>query len=303
MIAFRALRPAELDDWYAHCQSVFQEEDADYFRKHYERDPDAASDLIFVALDEDAIVSTVRVFARKVWISGRLVSMGGIGEVSTKPFYRRQGIAAALLDMAISAMEAEGMQLSILFGNAPLYSRKGWRFCDVVSTDIRADALPELPKGVAIRPFTEGDLPWLMGMYDLTAARMDGAIFRSEAYWRGWVLPHWLSPMVLQAEDSPVAYCAGSLTRDDPTRASVTEMAFAPQAEPLAAGMLRALAQTLGADVVRFPAMILPGIAGHRVEETRGMMCRLNLPFDGISSTDALVRTMANPGMFDTDHF
>lgn len=303
MIVYRTLRPAELTAWYAHCQSVFQEEDADYFRKHYERDPDAASELIFVAADQNAIVSSVRVFVRKVWLGGRLISMGGIGEVGTKPSYRRRGIAAALLDLAITAMEDRRLPLSILFGNEPIYSRKGWRFCSVAHTQANASELPALPEGAAMRPFMETDLPYLMGMYDMTAARMDGTVFRTEDYWHRWALPHLRTLQVLQAEDRPVAYCACLPAREKPLCAQVMELAFAPQAEPLAAGMLRSFAKTLGADAVRFPASVLPKVLGSRVEEKQGMMCRLNLPRPGILSTDALVRAMAHPGMFDTDHF
>ncbi|MDL2317531.1 GNAT family N-acetyltransferase, partial [Eubacteriales bacterium OttesenSCG-928-A19] len=126
-MVFRSLEPRELEAWFAHCQSVFRLEDTEYFRRHFLFDPHADASLIFVAMDGEVIASSLRVFRRHIWLKGRVVAMGGIGEVGTKLEYRKRGLAAELLQLAIAAMETQGMPVSILFGDQPIYERAGWR--------------------------------------------------------------------------------------------------------------------------------------------------------------------------------
>lgn len=199
-LIYRTLRAQEIEAWYDHCDAVFVNEARAYFVRHYEMDPEADLDLIFVAVDGETIAGTVRVFNRRVWMHGQIVPMGGIGEVSVKPAYRKRGIATTLLRIATDAMCERGMVVSILFGNEPLYYAEGWRFVDLVRTRMEAP-----PPG---KPMREDDLPLLMGMYDLFAGRFHGAIVRDEAYWRQWVLPMWGSCELYEMGGRPVAYRA-----------------------------------------------------------------------------------------------
>jgi len=45
--------------------------------------------------------------------------MGGIGEVSTKAAYRRQGLSGKLLEMSVAYMEAEDLDFSMLGTGTP----------------------------------------------------------------------------------------------------------------------------------------------------------------------------------------
>lgn len=69
-------------------------------------DPDRTPEGIFVALDSSAgvIASTVRVFTRRIIVQGGEFKLGGIGEVSTKSQYRRQGLASKLLQVLLPSL-------------------------------------------------------------------------------------------------------------------------------------------------------------------------------------------------------
>lgn len=303
MIAFRTLRLEELPAWYAHCDEVFQDEADGYFQRHYESDPDADPALIFVAMDGDVIASTVRVFRREMWLSGRAVPMGGIGEVSTKPAYRKRGLASELLKHAIAAMEAEGMPLSVLFGNQRIYETHGWRFAPMARDGIPAAELPA-SCGIEIRPFRQEDLQAVMGLYDLYAGRLQGALLRREEYWRRWVLPQWKTPWVLMAEGRPLAYCVAAPRKDGPVL-SVDEVCAAPQAEALLPAFIGALCRATGSDRAEYFPAILPGVVGEGASPYADYMVRVNIPVLGYESSGALAAAMAKAGcgVFAADSF
>lgn len=299
MIEFRTLRERELDAWYAHCDSVFHEEPG-YFRKHFEWDPFRDNSLIFVAVDGGKIVSTVRVFDRIVWIAGRAVKMGGIGEVSTKPEYREKGYAGTLLGMAIEAMRERRMPVSILFGDHPMYQRKSWQFYPVIFKRVTRALLPGLPEGARVRPFQPEDLPFIMGIYDLYAGRLDGAVQRSQAYWKQWVLPQWCHPIVLLSEDRPVAYCCLSRDRQQNVL-RIEELNATPQGEELLPGFLRAAANE-SFDEINVYARLIPRIDGHEFVGYR-MMIRANDEYIEDWIGERQTPWIRHAGMFAVDMF
>lgn len=300
---FRHLEPNEVERWAMHCEEVFGLEDAGYFLRHYRQDPTADASLIFVAMDGEEIASTVRVFRRDIWLHGRVVAMGGIGEVSTKPAYRKKGLAAELLQMAIAAMEERGIPVSILFGDQKIYEKAGWRFCAIPLVYSEVAALKPLPGDVIIRPFEEGDLPTLMGLYDLYAGRLDGAVVRSEAYWRSWVLPQWQVPQVLVQNGRPVAYCCMQRGQQDTHRLWAQEIAAAPHATQLLGGFLRALAEQQGCIQVAYLSPLLPDVPDAVPLPAHTMMVRLNSPVEDCRTSDGLVASMQHAGMFPVDGF
>ena len=85
---FRRLRPEELEDWFTHLVSVFalgsSKGGREYFLRHWENDPWKNLEDIFVAVEAGQILSTVRIMPRRIFLAGEEVTMGGIGEVSTK---------------------------------------------------------------------------------------------------------------------------------------------------------------------------------------------------------------------------
>lgn len=303
MIEIRALRPNEIDAWVQHCQGVFQLEDTDYFQRHYTLDPYVDCSLIFIVVHDGEIVSTVRVFDRKVWISGRSVHIGGIGEVSTKIAYRGQGYAGALLNVAIEAMQKRDMPVSVLFGNKPLYEKMGWRFAPRRYTITQRAILPEISMEVTIRPYQPTDLPYLMGIYDFFAGRLDGAVIRSEAYWRRWIVNQWQTPAVFLLGDRPFAYCCTSKSSMD-DMLCIDELCASPDGEMHLPSFVKAMMLANGSEKARFHTSFMPHIAGEDATVTNAMMVRINdcTFFDGVAE-DFVATSMRNAGMFSVDMF
>ena len=65
---FRALRPEELEAWLDHVTSVFTG-GRQYFSNHWHNDPWRDAEGIRIAVDNGTIVSTVRVFIRKIFLA------------------------------------------------------------------------------------------------------------------------------------------------------------------------------------------------------------------------------------------
>lgn len=298
----RTLTPDALDAWYTHCQGIFLLEEQGYFQRHYELDPDADCSLIFITMQDGEIASTVRVFDRNVWIAGRSVHIGGIGEVSTKPAYRNKGYAGALLRMAVDAMQKRDMPLSILFGNRLIYEKMGWRFAPIHNTIVKQDMLSDLSDEVSIRTYIPSDLPFLMGIYDFFAGRLDGSVIRSEAYWKRWVVNQWHLPTILIVEDRPLAYCCVSKKVDGVL--SVDELCASPDGEVYLPGFLKAIMHANGCEKARLHAALIPQIAGEKETIVDEMMVRVNdgAFYEGMTE-DFITTSMRNAGMFWVDMF
>ena len=117
---FRPLYPDELEAWLDHVTSVFTG-GRRYFSNHWHNDPWRDPEGIRVAVDKGTIISTVRVFIRKMFLHGEPITVGGIGEVSTRPEYRRRGIATQLLKDSIQFMESRDIVFSSLHGSQRIY--------------------------------------------------------------------------------------------------------------------------------------------------------------------------------------
>lgn len=100
----------------------------DFFRRYIELDPAFEPRNVWVAEWGGELVSCVQIFPRRVRIGGRVLPMGGIGSVFTRPDHRRRGVAGALLDRTIDAMRVRGMVLSYLLAERlRWYGRYGYR--------------------------------------------------------------------------------------------------------------------------------------------------------------------------------
>lgn len=201
---FRTLRPEELDAWAEHCNEVFtgvgHAVDKEYFLRHYNNDPWRDTDGIFVAVDGGRIASTVRLFQRHVWLLGTEVPMGGIGEVSTKPEYRGQGLAGRLLEMALEKMRRDGTAVSVLLSMYhDFYGRYGWKV--IAKPYAKYASAPALPcEGRRLKP---DDMPKLMAV-DEASEKTDWAVVRTEReYWDLW-MPHALKKGVAAVEGADI---------------------------------------------------------------------------------------------------
>jgi len=189
---YRTLKTEELTQWFRFIEGVF-EVTSDYFVRHWEQDPERALSGIFVCIVDNKIVSTVRVFHRTIYMKGRMLSMGGIGEVSTLPEYRRKGIASKLLHMAIEYMEKNNMVVSVLTGSQNIYSIMGWQSVPIAVnyTKIPVAQVEEKPswsiRKVSYKYLTETEKSKIRDIYTQTSLRFSGPLVRSQEYWETWV--------------------------------------------------------------------------------------------------------------------
>jgi predicted N-acetyltransferase YhbS len=229
---FRSLRESELPAWFDHVSLVFTGIGRAYFMQHWFADPWRDLEGILVATHRGRIVSTVRVFDRRIHVGGAVLAMGGIGEVSTHPDFRRQGLSGRLLQDAIALMRRRRVAVSVLFtGRYGHYGRYGWERVPVPLlrlTGLPASLVP--PTGSTATPTVHKvdwgqDLEGVMALYDAEAAALAGPIVRSAPYWWNWLRPSTDHLLVGKRSGTPVAYLVAGV-RDGTLR--VQEYAARP---------------------------------------------------------------------------
>ena len=281
----RTLKTPELDAWYALCGTVFPVGSA-YFRRHFEMDPWADIDGIFVAEEDGRLVSSVRVFTRRLMLGGRPVLTGGIGEVCTLPEYRGRGLSDRLLKMADDYMDAHGMYLRALYGVLTShYGRHGFTPVHPHYGRVRAQSLPALGRGQSVRAFERADLPAAQGLYDLYMGQFPLAFWRGEsAYWESWVLAEWRDAWVLEEGGRICAYAEVKAQQDG---LLVRDAACVPGEEGALYALLGEVARARGAAFVEGPAPVLAGLACERVDDGH-LMLALTAPLEGAATVAEL---------------
>src|ERR1019366_7650461 len=142
-----------------------------------------------VALDGGCIVSTLQIFDRKINLDRKAVPMGGIGSVFTREDYRHKRVASGLMNLAVTTMEREGFEVSLLFAERlTFYNQFGWKeLTRNFSVLANAPALrtPGFEAGFEIDVFDlERDLRDVMRLHDAYSGRFEVTALRNEAEWR-----------------------------------------------------------------------------------------------------------------------
>lgn len=125
----RGLKENEVRAWSQFCASVFAYKanppTATYFERHYTNDPNRGkASLIRVAVCNDKMVASCRLFLRKISTGGSMapLSAGGIGEVCTANSHRRRGLSKVLLQNVIEIMRERKLQVSLLHAAPQFFS-------------------------------------------------------------------------------------------------------------------------------------------------------------------------------------
>ncbi|WPX08923.1 GNAT family N-acetyltransferase [Anaerocellum danielii] len=197
---FRTLKEPELEKWFYHCASVFGDNQnldywLDYFKRHYFNDPFRDISSIFVAADGSSIASTVRLFYRKIYFHGKEITVGGIGEVSTKPEYRGMGLASKLLCMAIDTMKEKKLSISILFASLHnFYGKFGYKVLPREFCLLDRDAFQKYLESKTTQigevkeiNLSDNNIEIMDEIYKLYSANFNGPVVRNREYWLGWV--------------------------------------------------------------------------------------------------------------------
>ncbi len=283
-IEFRSLRPEEIETWLDHVTSVFTG-GRQYFSNHWHNDPWRDAEGIRVALDKGTIVSTVRVFIRKMFLHGEPITVGGIGEVSTRPEYRRRGIATQLLKNAIQFMEDRDIAVSSLHGSQRIYSIEGW---EKVPRYYAKQPIPAKKQSEwEIRPVNfddEAEVKQIAAHYDRYARKFNGTFVRDDiAYWTAWVRTE--SPHAWVAErDGNIEGYVSVIRRED--ELSVKEFIASEEVfdqdngKQLFEGLLSYVIAQMDVESLEviYPAPIADGFNAPVIEEHGSTMYRIIQP-------------------------
>ena len=141
-----------------------------------------------VVVVNDRVVSTLRVWERRIRIGASLVTMGGIGGVCTHEKYRGVGYASALMHQTIDYLKTAGCDLGVLFTIIPeeFYHRLGWTSLPLHGFLIKDNAknLTISQSPFKVRPFNlKTDLDAIASLHDLSNAQQSGTLSRTRAYW------------------------------------------------------------------------------------------------------------------------
>lgn len=295
----RSLKREELEAWFDHCMYAFNEgvysnEYRQEFADHWQNDPWRDLDSILVAVEDGVIMSTVRIFHRNIYLFGEEVSIGGIGEVCTKPAYRGKGLSTILLESAVSLMELQKAKISILATSIySFYARLGWRENTMYWKT--ASLTGECRLSSHIRPVDiEKDLQQLMEIHKEYNSRRNGAVARNnEFYWKNWVKEQLKHCLIWEDDTGRVtAYISGA---DEGDVLTILEFGALNGNEDVFDRMVSHLYTLIDkkANKVDFPAVIKSSFCDEMAVGSQPYMFRLITPFKVnevfINSTDKLI--------------
>lgn len=281
---FRSLYPEELAAWLDHVTHVFSGS-RQYFMNHWHNDPWKDFEGIRVAVDNGKIVSTVRVFIRKMFLHGEPISVGGIGEVSTHPEYQRKGLATQLLKDAIRFMEARDIAISSLHGSQRIYSVEGWEKVPRYYAKQPLTAKKQVEWDVRPVNFDdEAEVKRIASLYDTYSRKFNGTFVRDDmAYWRDWVRTEAPNAWVAEKDGDLEGYV--SVVRRDAQlnveEFSASEALFAQdKGKHLFETLICAIIAEMGAETleVGYPAPIADGFNAPVIDVHGSAMYRIIQP-------------------------
>ena len=281
---FRALHPEELETWLDHVTSVFTG-GRQYFSNHWHNDPWQDAEGIRIAVDKGTIVSTVRVFIRKIFLHGEPITVGGIGEVSTRPEYRRRGIATQLLKDSIRFMEDRDIAVSLLFGSQRIYSIEGWE--KVTRYYARQSFTADRQSEWEVRPANfddEVEVKRIADLYDRYARKFNGTLVRDDmTYWTKWVRTESSNAWVAERDGDIEGYISVNPREDEFSVKEfiASETSFAKdRGKQLLEGMLSHIIAQMDTESfeVIYPAPIADGFNAPALEEQGSAMYRIVQP-------------------------
>jgi len=123
----RGARPDEVPAVVALADEVFAPEARDMGPSFPTLFPPGNAEWLRTFWDGGACVSHVGIWRGAVWTHGRRLEVAHVGAVCTRPAYRRQGLAGALLADVLPRLHALGVALLLISGGRSLYLRLGAR--------------------------------------------------------------------------------------------------------------------------------------------------------------------------------
>jgi hypothetical protein len=136
------------------------------------------------------IVSSVGLFSVTWTYDGVPIAVGQPDVVSTAPDFRRRGLVARQFAEIHAWSDRQGHLMQVIPGIPWYYRQFGYEYAlnlEGGRLAYRAN-VPKLAEGEAepfvLRPLTESDIPFLVGLYERACARSLMAVPRDAAFWR-----------------------------------------------------------------------------------------------------------------------
>ena len=187
-LEIRAARESELEQVVELSCIAFDSDDHERYWQYVKGDSSYRPSQTRVVVVNDKVVSTLRIWERRIRVGESLVTMGGIGGVCTHPHYRGVGYASALMRDTIGYLKTTGYDIGALFTIIPdeFYCQLGWVSLPLRSSIVtcRSSIAADIPPGWQITDFNaETDLDAVAKLYDIANEQQSGAIARTRAYW------------------------------------------------------------------------------------------------------------------------
>lgn len=171
-----------------------------------------ASDRLLVRRDNQ-LLAHVHLTSHTAWFDGVRMPLVRLEDFAALPEYRQAGYEQSLLDTAESIAAAEGGVVAVVHADRPdWFQQQGWSLlrgqghtranARTVLAHLDAQARARLRRrrsAVHIRTWRHFELDEVRQIYDQTASRWWGAMFRSEACWQ-WLVGRRAEDQVLVAE-------------------------------------------------------------------------------------------------------
>jgi len=133
---------------------------------------------------DGAPIAQIRVCDRTMRLGATKVRVGGIGDVATHPFYRRQGLMRHLFGHVLPFMRDEGYDISMLWGIPNFYDKFGYVVgLRAPAVEVSRAQLEGLRPPLRGRKAKRGDIPALLRLHEADAATRDGAMDRCGDRW------------------------------------------------------------------------------------------------------------------------
>jgi len=161
--------------------------DRDFFARYNRYDPGFRDELCLVACEGRRIVATAQIFDRIANLRGARVPVGGVGSVYTIESYRSRGLGSALMRLAVTTMEREGFETSLLFAERlDFYARFGWRPVTRQFSALADTCTMRTAAAFHLARFAEArDLNEVTALHRDYSGRFDGTAIRDLDGWRG----------------------------------------------------------------------------------------------------------------------
>jgi len=224
-----------------------------------------ANGIAYGAFSEGKLKSSVIVFPFEMYHHGRILKMGGIGNVSSYPEVRGQGTIRQLLEKALEEMRDQGYVLSYL---APFSYRFYRKFGYEVAFEQRQyQIMPEdfglfeAPENRVERVRYEDHKEAIQAIYEKKVAQSVGPVRRTDWLWEKKFLPSDKKKIALYRDDEerPKGYLVYEFTGDGQNTFHIHElMALSGKAE-------RALWDYIGTHSSSFERFTFTGRADQRL--------------------------------------